>query len=88
MIFSLFVFGSAILLAQTVQITGTVTDEQEGTPIPGVSVVAVGTTIGTTTDVNGNYSITVPTDINRLGFSFIGMQTKEVEIDGQNVKIF
>ncbi|MFO7850912.1 MAG: carboxypeptidase-like regulatory domain-containing protein [Bacteroidota bacterium] len=70
------------------QITGTVTDEQEGTPIPGVSVVAVGTTIGTTTDVNGNYSITVPTDINRLGFSFIGMQTKEVEIDGQNVKIF
>ncbi|MEA1888075.1 MAG: SusC/RagA family TonB-linked outer membrane protein [Bacteroidota bacterium] len=83
MIFSLLVFSSAMLLAQTVQITGTVTDEQEGTPIPGVSVVAVGTTIGTTTDVNGNYSLTVPTDINKLWFSFVGMQTKEVEIAGQ-----
>lgn len=83
LIFSLFVLSSVMLLAQTVRITGTVTDEAEGTPIPGVSVVAMGTTIGTTTDVDGNYSIVIPSNVQRLEFSFIGMATKEVDINGQ-----
>ncbi|HDZ41099.1 MAG TPA: SusC/RagA family TonB-linked outer membrane protein [Bacteroidetes bacterium] len=83
LIFSLFVLGMSMLVAQTVQITGTVTDEQDGTPIPGVSVVAVGTTIGTTTDVDGNYRIIVPSDVQKLEFSFIGMRTIEVDIAGQ-----
>ena len=81
--FSLFVLSMSMLFAQTVQITGTVTDEQEGTPIPGASIVAVGTTIGTTTDVNGYYSLIVPTDVQKLEFSFIGMQTVEVDIAGR-----
>ena len=83
LIFSLFVLSMSMLVAQTVTITGTVTDEQEGTPIPGVSVIAVGTTIGTTTDVDGNYSITVPSNVQMLEYSFIGMTTREVDIAGR-----
>ncbi|MBS0012144.1 MAG: SusC/RagA family TonB-linked outer membrane protein [Bacteroidales bacterium] len=83
LIFSLFVLSASLLFAQAVRITGTVTDEQEGTPIPGASVVAVGTTIGTTTDVDGNYTLLVPSNVAKLEFSFIGMRTIEVDIAGQ-----
>lgn len=84
LIFSLLVLSSiTMLFAQTVQITGTVTDQEDGIPIPGVTVVAVGTTIGATTDVDGNYSISVPSNVNMLEFSFIGMRTVEVPIDGR-----
>lgn len=42
-----------------VKVTGTVTDDN-GEPLPGVSIIIKGTSKGTTTDANGNYSITVP----------------------------
>src|SRR5690606_36859709 len=50
---------------------GTVTDSN-GQPLPGVSVLIKGTTIGTVTDADGNYSITVPDGSSVLTFSFIG----------------
>ncbi len=83
----LFVFVSGYtLLAQTRVITGTVTSAVTGEgPIPGVTVLAKGTTIGALTDANGKYSITVPTSVTTLVFSYIGMKTKEIAIGGQAV---
>ena len=79
------VIAGTILHAQGVLITGTVTGADEGVPLPGVSVVVQGTTIGTVTDFEGNYSITAPESSNTLIFSFVGMRTSEVSIDGQTV---
>lgn len=66
-------------------IAGQVTDNQTGEALPGVSVVVKGTTIGASTDIDGRYSITVPDDAESLIFSFIGMETREVSIDGRSV---
>ena len=83
----LFVFiGGFTLFAQTIVITGTVTSAVEGEgPIPGVTVVVKGTTIGTLSDVDGKYSLTVPTNATTLVFSYIGMKTQEIEISGRKV---
>ncbi|MEX2566248.1 MAG: TonB-dependent receptor [Cyclobacteriaceae bacterium] len=66
-----------------VTIRGTVTDEA-GLPIPGVTVSVPGTAVGTATDLEGKYSITVPEGAT-LVFSFIGFQTKSIEVLGQSV---
>jgi TonB-linked SusC/RagA family outer membrane protein len=83
----LFVFVSGYtLLAQTIVITGTITSAVAGEgPIPGVTVLVKGTTIGAITDINGNYTITVPTTATTLVFSYIGMNSQEVEIAGRKV---
>jgi TonB-linked SusC/RagA family outer membrane protein len=82
----LFVFGVASLLAQTKVITGTISSAVAGEgPIPGVTVQVKGTTIGTTTDINGKFSITVPANATTLIFSYIGMKRQEVEIAGRAV---
>jgi len=60
MVFLIFFGGIGTLFAQKV-ITGTVTDKSDGSAIPGVNVVVKGTTVGTTTDVNGTYSLNVST---------------------------
>lgn len=83
----LFVFaGVFTLYAQTKIVTGTVTSSVEGEgPIAGVSIIVQGTTIGTYTDINGKYTLTVPQSANLLVFTFIGMKTQEVEIGNQTV---
>ena len=83
----LFVFVSGLsLMAQTRVIKGTVTSAVEGEGlIPGVTVMVKGTTIGALTDVDGKYSITVPTDATTLIFSYIGMKSIEVPIEGRSV---
>ncbi|NJB70019.1 TonB-dependent SusC/RagA subfamily outer membrane receptor [Saonia flava] len=60
------------------QITGIVTDES-GAPLPGCNVVIKGTTIGTTTDFDGNYSLEV-SEGQELTFSYIGFQDKQMPI--------
>lgn len=70
-------------------ITGTVSDD-EGSPIPGVSIIVKGKYTGTTTDDNGTYSFEIPENSHRLVFHYIGMQTKEVtlgESDEVNVTL-
>ncbi len=64
--------GSAF--AQERTITGTVNSAEDGLSLPGVNVLVKGTNIGTITDVNGKYSITVPQDAQTLEFSFVGMR--------------
>jgi TonB-dependent SusC/RagA subfamily outer membrane receptor len=63
-------------------ITGTVTDATTGEPLPGVSIVISGTTMGTITDFDGNFSITVPEENNQLEFSMIGFSRRVVTLDG------
>lgn len=71
--------------AQTA-IKGTVTDENNGLTLPGVSVAIKGTTLGTITDIDGNYSLSVRSSNDILVFSFIGYSATEV-IVGQQTKI-
>lgn len=75
------IFTSAQLYAQ--KVSGVVVDETN-TPLPGVNVVVKGTTNGVITDFDGKFSIN-PADIQKdvLSFSFIGMETKEISINGQ-----
>jgi len=65
-------------------VSGKVSDAS-GAPIPGVSVVVKGTTIGVVTDINGNYSITRLPDNAILQFSFIGMRSQEVVVGDKTV---
>ncbi len=68
--------------AQT-EITGTVSDGSG--PLPGVNVVVQGTSVGASTDFDGNYAITAPDGATVLVFSYIGFTTQEVAIDGRTV---
>ncbi len=79
----LFFGGIGSLFAQRV-ITGTVTDKSDGSAIPGVNVVVEGTTQGTTTDLDGKYSISVADNAKALVFSFVGYQKKVVEIGNKS----
>ena len=67
------------------EITGSVTDAEDGSPLPGVNVVAKGTTIGTITDIEGNYILSVPDETEVLVFSSVGYAPQEVTIAGQSV---
>src|SRR5690606_9842452 len=64
-------------------VTGTVIDSN-GEPIPGVTVSVQGTSIGTATDINGKYSLTVPEGVT-LVFSFIGFETQNIEVGDRSV---
>jgi TonB-linked SusC/RagA family outer membrane protein len=64
---------------QQKRVTGVVT-EKDGTPLAGVTVVVTGTTQGTITGQNGEYSIDVPAGATSITFSFIGMETQEISI--------
>ncbi len=64
------------------QVRGNVTDSKRD-PIPGVTVLLKGTQNGTTTDIDGNYKITVPGQGYVLVFSFVGMDTQEITIGNQ-----
>src|SRR6478609_3383674 len=65
-------------------IMGKVTSKEDGSAIPGVNVVLIGTTTSTVTDDQGNYLITAPDQGGILVFSFIGFKTKEEKIGTQN----
>lgn len=65
-------------------IRGKITDESS-LPLPGVSIVVKGTTIGITTDANGEFSLNVPPNAKTLVVSFVGMQTQEADISQKSV---
>lgn len=82
-IITLFLFLSLhfAALAQTVSVTGQVTDGT-GFTLPGVNILVVGTSTGTVTDINGNYSINVASDA-ILRFNFVGYSTQDVAVEGR-----
>ncbi|GAB3168698.1 SusC/RagA family TonB-linked outer membrane protein [Telluribacter humicola] len=65
-------------------ITGRVTSQADGTPMPGVSVLVKGTQTGTTTSASGTYSVDVPNDNATLVFSYIGYKLVEVPVGGRS----
>jgi len=65
-----------------VKISGVVTDENKA-PMMGVSVGVPGTSTGTYTDLNGNYTLDVPAQVNQLIYSYIGYNQQEVFIEGR-----
>ena len=80
----------SLVFGQQREISGTVVSNADGLVIPGVNVIEKGTTNGTSTDFDGNYSITVSDDNAILVFSFIGFLSKELTItaNGQvNVRL-
>lgn len=83
LLFVLFV-GSGMLQAQ-VTITGTVTGAPDGSPLPGVSVIVQGTFLGTSTNIDGQYTLQIPEDALVLEFSYIGYQDMVITIDEQRV---
>lgn len=80
----------AFLLLTAVQvlaqrtITGKVTAAEDGSSIPGVTVMVKGTQAGTITDLNGQYSVNVPKNATTIVFSFVGLKTVEVAITSSN----
>lgn len=71
--------------SQELTITGTVTSADDQMTLPGVTVLLKGTVVGTTTDIDGNYSLSqVPSD-GILVFSFVGMVSQEIPVNGQTL---
>lgn len=81
MMLILFIHGNAF--GQQVEVSGTVTGP-DGLGIPGVSILVLGTATGTTTNIDGEYSLTAPSD-GTLIFSYIGYIRQEVVVDGRTV---
>lgn len=81
---SVFLFGMSgpAIAQQTITVTGTVTDAANGETLPGVSVMVKGTTTGTQTGVNGDFTIAAP-PTGTIVFTYIGFQQREVPVNNQ-----
>ncbi|MFO7938604.1 MAG: TonB-dependent receptor [Bacteroidales bacterium] len=85
LLLAFFVLVGFVVQAQQ-KITGTVTSSEDNLPLPGVSIYVKGNqTVGTATNIDGKYTLTVPQGSETLVFSSVGMQDKEVAIGGQSV---
>jgi TonB-linked SusC/RagA family outer membrane protein len=71
--------------AQTLSVRGKVTSSDDGSAIPGVNILVKSSTVGTTTDVNGEYTINVPSSNAILVFSFIGYKPFEASVSDQSI---
>ncbi|WP_101447433.1 vWA domain-containing protein [Pontibacter ramchanderi] len=71
--------------AQSRTITGTVTDSNDGSPLPGVSILIKGTSTGAATDQHGKYSLAIPDDKATLVFRYIGYKTQEIKVGKRDV---
>ena len=65
------------MLAQT-KVTGVVVSQEDNQPVVGVSILVVGTNVGTVTGADGKFSLTVPAGKSQLRFTYVGMETLEV----------
>ena len=80
---ALFALCSTMMLAQTITVTGTVVGVDDGQPIIGAYVLQQGTNNGTSTDLDGNYTINVPKDATLI-FSSIGFVTQAVPVNNRS----
>jgi TonB-dependent starch-binding outer membrane protein SusC len=81
----LFTFlAAASLFAQDKKVTGKVTSAEDGSGLPGVTISVKGTTKGTQSDVNGSYSISVPSSAT-LVFTFVGLNPQSVQVGSKSV---
>lgn len=82
-VFLLCIMLAGAAFAQDRKVTGKVTAKEDGLPLPGVSVKVTGTKLGTQTDVNGNFSLIVPSTAKNLEFSFVGYLPQTLAIAGK-----
>ncbi|MBK3516476.1 SusC/RagA family TonB-linked outer membrane protein [Carboxylicivirga marina] len=75
---------SVSAMAQAIQVQGTVTEEATGLTLPGVSVYIEGTTTGTITNIDGQYTLDVPSDAT-IVYSFIGMKSIKEVVNGRTI---
>ncbi|MDR0866183.1 MAG: TonB-dependent receptor [Candidatus Symbiothrix sp.] len=87
MLFFLFVFCSNTLNAQQKTISGTLTEASTGEPVIGASIQVKGTTIGTASDIDGHFTLSVPDNAKTLTVSYIGFLTQELPIDKSTFSI-
>ena len=78
------VLSAGLAFAQNLQVTGIATSAEDGSPMPAVAVAVQGTGRGTTTDLDGAYSIQVPSN-GTLVFSFLGYDDAVVPVNGRTV---
>lgn len=76
---------SVAATAQTIAVKGTVTSASDGSPLPGVSIQLKGTTTGTSTDLNGDFSFTAIDSSAVLVFAYVGYKTQEIKVDGKSL---
>ena len=81
----IFAFSSSYVTAQERSVSGKITSASDGSGIPGANVLLKGTTTGSVTDVDGNYSLSIPSGAGTLVVSFIGYTTQEIEIGSRSV---
>ncbi|MDY0253690.1 MAG: TonB-dependent receptor [Tenuifilaceae bacterium] len=81
-LFLLLAFSQQMAWAQKHTVTGKVTDSEDGSPLIGVTIVVKGTTQGTTSDLNGSFSLEVESSAT-LAFSYIGYESVEVPVNGR-----
>ena len=67
-------------IAQNRTVSGVVLDADTDEPLIGASVKPVGGGAGVATDVNGRFTISIPTSVKELEFSYVGMETKKVPV--------
>ncbi|MDF9828735.1 TonB-dependent receptor [Parabacteroides sp. PF5-6] len=82
LVFLLLCVLSVHAFGQQVTVSGTITDRVTGEPLPGVNVVVSGTTTGISSDIDGKYSLAVPSGNVKLVFTYIGYDPVEVETRG------
>ena len=80
----MFFIGLQVAHAQR-SISGKVTSSDDGSGIPGATVLVKGTAVGAITDVDGKFTLTVPKDKNTLLVSYVGMTSKEIELGTDNI---
>lgn len=82
-LWAVFCFSATVNAQGNLTVKGKVTDET-GQALPGVNILAKGTTNGTVTDVDGNYTITLSEGNSTLVFSFIGYAQQEISVDSKS----
>ena len=82
--FLLVLFQVSVIFGQQRNVTGQVTSAEDGMTLPGVNVIVKGTNQGTVTDIDGNYSISVPEDAT-LVYSFLGFEGREMQVEERSV---
>lgn len=76
--------SQAVFTVEDRKISGKVVDAATNSPLPGATILAKGLTFGTTTDSEGNYTLTIPADSREIVVSFVGFISKTVLVDGKS----
>ena len=86
-----FIFTSLLILSATAlaarNVTGVVVNAEDGEPLVGASILATGTSIGSATDIEGRFTLQVPDKVKKLKVSYVGMETREVDITSGTMRI-